>query len=383
MPSVNPSILVWARETAGLSVEAAAEKLGLSGPDRLQALETGQQPPTRRQLVNMSEKYHRPLLTFYLPNRPQDRDRGQDFRTLPGTEDRDSEALLDALLRDVQARQQLVRAALEEMDEDTTLRFVNSARMTSGVEALAASIREVLDVSRQVFRKRKNVTEAFELLRAGAEKAGVFVLLMGNLGSYHTDIDVRVFRGFALADKVAPFVIINEKDSRAAWSFTLLHELAHIWLGQTGISGYDSEDDVEKFCDSVAARFLLDPVELEEIIVSNARMNVLKERIGSFASARNVSRRMVAYNLRRAGRITAHMYTELSASFDADNAARKEQEKAGGGPDYYMVRRHRLGPGLIDAVKRMTAAGALSIPKAGRVLGVKATAVDRLVNRAV
>jgi hypothetical protein len=77
------------------------------------------------------------------------------------------------------------------------------------------------------------------------------------------------------------------------------------------------------------------------------------------------------------------MYTELSASFDADNAARKEQEKAGGGPDYYMVRRHRLGPGLIDAVKRMTAAGALSIPKAGRVLGVKATAVDRLVNRAV
>jgi transcriptional regulator with XRE-family HTH domain len=112
IPQINPSILKWARETAGLSVEEAAKKLGLSSRERLEALEGGQQVPTRRQLVNMSEKYHRPLLTFYLPNRPRERDRGHDFRTLPGVEDRDSEALLDALLRDVQARQQLVRAAM-------------------------------------------------------------------------------------------------------------------------------------------------------------------------------------------------------------------------------------------------------------------------------
>jgi len=312
MPQINPNILIWARETAGLSIEAAAKKLGLSGPERLQALEGGQQVPTRRQLINMSEKYHRPLLTFYLPNRPPGGYRGQDFRTLPGGEDRDSEALLDALLRDVQARQQLVRAALEEMDEDKTLPFVNSARMTDGVEALARSIRDVLGVGLEEFRNQKNVTDAFALLRAAAEKVGVFVLLMGNLGTHHTDIEVRVFRGFALADSVAPFVIINEKDSRAAWSFTLLHELAHVWLGQTGISGYDSEDDVEKFCDSVAARFLLDPAELEGIVVPNATINELKERIGSFAGARNLSRKMVAYNLLRSRRITAHLYVELS-----------------------------------------------------------------------
>jgi Zn-dependent peptidase ImmA (M78 family)/transcriptional regulator with XRE-family HTH domain len=381
MPQINPRILTWARETAGLSIEAAARKLGLTG-ERLQALEDGQQAPTRRQLINMSEKYHRPLLTFYLPDRPQERDRGQDFRTLPGVEDRDSEALLDALLRDVQARQQLVRAALEEMDEDTTLPFVNSARMTDGFEALVASIRDVLGVSLEEFRKQKNVSDAFALLRSGAEKAGVFVLLMGNLGTHHTDIDVRVFRGFALADNIAPFVVINEKDSRAAWSFTLLHELAHIWLGQTGVSGYGSEDDVEKFCDSVAGRFLLDPAELEGIAPPNTTSNELRERIGTFAHARNLSRKMVAYNLLRSKRITTNLYAELSAAFDAENAAKKQEEKGEGGPDYYVVRRHRLGPGLVDLVKRMVAAGALSTPKAGRVLGVKATAVDRVVGRA-
>ena len=88
---------------------------------------------------------------------------------------------------------------------------------------------------------------------------------MGNLGSHHSDIDARVFRGFALADPVAPFVVVNEKDSRTAWSFTLLHELAHLWLGQTGVSGYDGEAEVEKFCDAVAARFLLDPQELLQL----------------------------------------------------------------------------------------------------------------------
>jgi Zn-dependent peptidase ImmA (M78 family) len=161
---------------------------------------------------------------------------------------------------------------MEETEEDRTLPFVASARMTAGVETIAMSIRDVLGVTLEEFRRQKNVTDAFGLLCAGAERAGVFVLLMGNLGTHHTDIYVRVFRGFALADNVAPFVVINEKDSRAAWSFTLVHEVVHIWLGQTGISGYGSEDEVEKFCDSVAARFLLDPKELEQIAVGNATL---------------------------------------------------------------------------------------------------------------
>jgi transcriptional regulator with XRE-family HTH domain len=265
MPQVNPKILIWARETAGLTVEAAAKKLGLSGPERLQALEAGERQPSRRQLLNMSEKYRRPLLTFYLEKPPRERDRGQDFRSLPEPPAVGSEALLDTLVRNVLARQQLVRAALEETDEDEALSFVASAEMSQGVDALVTSLRSVLAVSLDEFRAQKSVTEAFAILRAGAEKAGIFVLLMGNLGTHHTDIDVRVFRGFALADKVAPFVVINEKDSRAAWSFTLLHELTHVWLGQTGISGYESNVDIERFCDAVSARFLLAPEELAHV----------------------------------------------------------------------------------------------------------------------
>lgn len=382
MPKVNPHVLVWARKSAGLSEEEAAKKLGLSGPDRLKALESGDRDPSRRQLTNMSEKYRRPLLTFYLPSRPRESDRGQDFRTLPEGQEAGSEALLDALLRDVHARQGLVRAALEEAEEDVPLPFVGSASMGDGVDSLVNFMRSILGFSTKNFRNQNTIDDAFAVLRAATEKVGVFVLLMGNLGTHHTDIDARIFRGFALADDVAPFIVINEKDSRAAWSFTLLHELAHVFLGQTGISGYDGEAEVEKFCDTVAARFLLDPAELGAISVQEAAsLEELAEQINIFAGHRNLSRKMVAYNLLRSNLINSKVYRNLSESFDADRLSQKiDRPKRKGSPDYYVIRRHRVGPGLVSVVKRLVSGGALTTTKAGRVLGVKPTAVSRLVD---
>ena len=74
------------------------------------------------------------------------------------------------------------------------------------------------------------------------------------------------------------------------------------------------------------------------------------------------------------------MYERLNMQFDNDRiAAAQSKESSGSGPDYYVVRRHRMGPGLVNAVRRMVADGALTTSKAGTVLGVKPTAVPRLV----
>ena len=69
----------------------------------------------------------------------------------------------------------------------------------------------------------------------------------GDLGSHHTTIDVKVFRGFALADRFAPFVVINDKDAAEAWSFTLLHELCHLFLGETGVSAAKIDGAIKRF----------------------------------------------------------------------------------------------------------------------------------------
>jgi Zn-dependent peptidase ImmA (M78 family) len=185
-----------------------------------------------------------------------------------------------------------------------------------------------------------------------------------------------VFRGFALADPVAPFIVINENDARSAWSFTLLHELAHVFLGQTGISGYDGAEKIEQVCDDAAARFLLRREELLELLVGGLSLDNLLGTIGDFARGRKVSRKMVAYNLWKTGLITAEIYEQLSERLDEDR--RKQARQDGEGPDYYVVRRHRVGRGLTRLVERMVRSGVLTSTKAGRVLGVRPTAVGRM-----
>ncbi len=383
MPRTDPKVLTWARETAGFSVEAAAKKLGISA-QRLAAFETGEREPTRQQIVAMARRYHRPLVAFYLPAPPAEVRLPRDFRSLPEAPPPGSEALVTTLIRDVLARQQLVKSALEDQEEATALPFVGSLNLADGIEAAVFSLESLLGVDRNNFRAAKSVDAAFSILRTGAERAGIFVLLMGNLGTHHTDIDVRIFRGFALADEEAPFVVINEKDSRAAWSFTLLHELVHILLGETGISGYNGSEEIERFCDAVAGRFLLVPDELRQIdLGGRPSARALSERISAFSKPKNLSRKMVAYNLLRANLISSAMYQELSAGFDTERVKHKEEEETDqdGGPNYYVVRRHRLGSGLINFVDRMVSAGALTTPKAGLVLGVKPTNVYQLLGQ--
>jgi len=167
---------------------------------------------------------------------PRKGDRGEDFRGVPNR-DLAHEPLLDALVRDVKARQAMVRSVLEDEEESQPLPFVGSMSVNSGVGTVLASIRQTLDLDLPTFRAQGTAESAFSLLREKVEAAGVFVLLMGNLGSHHTALDTSTFRGFAIADTVAPFIIVNDQDAKSAWSFTLLHELAHLWLGATGISG--------------------------------------------------------------------------------------------------------------------------------------------------
>lgn len=383
MPKLNPQILVWARERAGLTLEDAARAIGLSGENaeaRLAEMEAGTRDPSRPQLVKMAERYRRPLLTFYLQAPPAPAPRTHDLRTLPEREP-GSEAILDALVRDVKTRQTLIRSALEDAEEAEPLAFVGSVQPAEGPDALAAAMRDVLKFDREAYRNARTVDAAFKILRDAVEAAGVYVLLMGNLGHHTSNLSPGVFRGMAIADPVAPFIVINETDARSAWPFTLLHELGHVFIGETAISGYDSEQAVERLCDDAAARFLLDRDELGALGNSEP-FDQLVDEIGAFATARKVSRKMVAYNLLRSACITPATYRQLAARFDEDRLEFARRAAGSGAPDYYVVRRHRVGPGLIRLVDRMVAEGALSTIKASRVLGVKATAVGRMTEQA-
>jgi len=387
MPSIRPNVLVWARETAGLSLDDAAEKIGMHGEgaaERLRAIELGQRSPSRSQLLRMAKAYHRSLLTLYLPAPPPKGDRGQDFRTLP--QQPINEPLVDALVRDVRTRQAMVRSALEDDSDTRPLPFIGSMTMGDGVAAVARSIQQTLGFDAAAFRATGDVNDAFAYLREKVEGVGIFVLLMGNLGSHHTDVEVSAFRGFAVADDIAPFVIINDHDARRAWSFTLLHEVAHLWLGATGISGPYGESQLERFCNDIASSLLLAVNELQTLDIHQGTTEADAARlISAFAEDRLISRSMIAYRLFRLGRVSERTWRNLTITFRQEwlagrQAQRERAQEREGGPNYYVVRRHRLGKGLLRFVEQSMQEGALTPTKAGLVLGVKPRSVAPLLS---
>lgn len=399
--NINPGILVWARQSAGLSLEDAATRIGihasaaLSAAEKLDALERGQKFPTRNQLAKIATVYRRPLITFYLRQPPPQASRGEDFRTLPVDVPPRENAKLDTLLRDIRARQEMVKSLLEDEEEPPRLDFVASISMPRGVQFVVESIAAKLEL-RLAADARRNGTadDLFKELRTRAERIGVFVLLVGDLGSHHHTISERVFRGFAIADPVAPFVVINDQDARAARSFTLIHELAHIWLGQTGISGMVAEDQtstpqgrVEQFCNDVAGKFLLPDhaFAARSGFEPNDAAQAM-QAIRQIADAWRVSEPMVAYRMSRMNWISGPVYRDIAGQYAARWHAQKarikeEAKESEGGPNYYTVKQFKVGNALLGLVQRSVRDNVLSHTKAAKVLGISPGVVEPLLKR--
>ena len=390
MPRVNPEILVWARKTAKMTQEEAADGLGIQSAkgmatEKLDDLEMGRVEPTRPMLLRMAKLYRRPLLVFYMSAPPRTGDRGQDFRSLPDDYSASDDVLIDTLIRNVIARQSILRSLLEDEEETKPLEFVNSAKIAEGKDSLLLKIKNLLKIDHTDFYDQEDNNKAFALVRSKVEAAGVIVLLIGDLGSHHTKINVEVFRGLALADEIVPFIVINDHDSHAAWSFTLLHELVHIFLGQSGISGGWAGMALERFCNDVAGEFLLPTNEITKLQIDpKDSIEEIEKSITQFARKRNLSSSMVAYKLLRSDIIDGPTWTQLTNDF-RERWLKNQEEKQGesqeqeGGPSYYTVRQHRVGITLINIIDRMLASGAVTTSKAGKVLGVKPKNVQSLI----
>ncbi|HEX8588193.1 XRE family transcriptional regulator [Pseudomonas sp.] len=388
MPGINPEVLVWARETAGLTRERAAKALAIGGTkvpgsEMLRSYETGEKEASRTLLAKMASVYRRPLLVFYLPSPPAQAERGEDFRTLPEELRIESKGPLDALVRDIYVRQDLVRNVLQDVEEAFPRDYVGSINVDFQPASVSNYIGQLIGFELTEFRRYGKSEEAFSYLRKLIEGVGTFVLLIGNLGSHHTDIPVEAFRGFALSDKIAPFIVINDQDAPPARSFTLLHEFAHILLGVTGLSGSRAEQKIERYCNDIASLLLLPDGELQKQNWHLENIETLTQQISGFARTINVSGTLVAYRLFTSGAIQQQTWNALAQKFRelwaAHKIATKEGRDGSGGPSYYVVKRHKLGGAIVNLVQRTMKEGALTATKAGRVLGVKPANVYNLV----
>ena len=398
--NVKPEVLIWARETAGFSLEEAAGKLFKDGVEetaleKLAEMEEGEKSPSRAQLNKFANLYKRPLLAFYMAEPPRTGRRGQDFRQTPDSRTTRQNAILDALLRDVKARQEAVRDILLDDEDFESLDYVGSLTTESSVGDVVAAISHRLGFDQKdLSLRRGNPEDLFKRLRAAAEEVGIFVLLMSDVGSWHSTIDASVFRGFAVADDAAPFVVINTKDAKAARAFTLIHEIAHIWLGQTGVSGAVSprapntkNARIEQFCNDIAGEFLLPDGEFKggAPAFDPTDADAAHAVIEAIAGRWSVSEPMVAYRLARRGELTEGAYQSLRAMYfdrwQASQARDKERQKGKIGPDPHVLSQHYLGNAYFEVIYRTVRGNALTYTKAASLLGAKPNAVESLLRK--
>lgn len=257
-------VLRWAADRACLS-DAILEKRFRKWPLWL----TGEAQPTLKQLENFARLTHTPIGYFFLPEPPELELPVPDFRTLRDEAMLEpSSALLDTLYL-CQQRQEWFRD-YARMHGLPRLTFVGSVTLADQAEDVAEAMRQSLSLS---IAERKGLPTWMDALRqliAKAEEAGVLVMASSIVGSNsHRKLNVDEFRGFALADDLAPLVFLNGADSKAAQMFTLAHELAHIWLDESGVSdpeaGNIPEQGIEKWCNQVAAELLMPLDELRQV----------------------------------------------------------------------------------------------------------------------
>jgi Zn-dependent peptidase ImmA (M78 family) len=396
--NINAKMLSWARKEAGISLAEAAGLAKISATkdktaeQRLEEWEQNKDRPTQNQLAAIAKAYYRPILTFYLPSPPARNADVADFRTVRDGGVGAPSPKLRALVSKIKARQQEVLELLRE-DEDEELEplpFVGRFRARRHVEEVANDIERVLNLPLSS-RERLNSNDALlRRLRDSAEAKGIFVLAQGDLGSHHTDIDPTEFRGFALADPFVPFVILNDNDARAAQTFTLIHELAHLWIGETGISNFDpfnggveSDRDNERFCNAVSAEFLMPKKAIIRAWQLHGSLN-LSEAIQAIAGNFGLSRAAVGHRLWRLGEIDGDRWWSLYRSYQAEWAAikKKRSESTDTPPQvYYPIKANQLGRRLIQTVLGALDAGAMSYSRASRILGVAPNGFEKLRSR--
>ncbi|MEF8753308.1 MAG: ImmA/IrrE family metallo-endopeptidase [Accumulibacter sp.] len=365
---VNRELLTWARERAGMNTLELAGRF-----PKLGEWEDGTLLPTLRQLEEFARTVHVPIGYLFLPAPPQEALPIPDFRTVADrVVARPSPNLLDTIYL-CQQRQDWFRD-YARVHALAPLAFVGSAGVQDSPERVAEAMRQALALSVEDRQRVPTWTDALRQLAAKAEDAGVLVMASSILGSNsHRKLDVEEFRGFALADDLAPLVFINAADSKAAQMFTLAHELAHLWLGESGVSdpvaGQPPAQRVERWCNAVAAEFLVPLAALRSEHEADAPIG---DEIQRLARIFKVSTLVALRRLFDARFIDEDT---LWQGYRDELARIRALDRGGtGGGDFYRTLGARTGRRFARAVLSSTLEGQTLFQDAFRMLGVRKTA---------
>lgn len=360
---VSPEILRWACLRAGLDTQTILQKL-----PQFSAWERGEKKPTLKQLERFSRIVHAPVGFMFLPAPPEEHLPIPDFRTLGNVNvAHPSPDLLETIYL-CQQRQEWYRNFLISVHNDP-LPFAGSASQKDSVKRIAQEIRQTLGFEIESRSKLSTWEDALRQFIAQSDDSGIMVMVSGVVGSNsHRKLNYEEFRGFALSDDRAPLIFINGKDTKSAQMFTLAHELAHIWLGKTGVSDVGPltkpSNKMELWCNEVAAEIL---VPIDSMKQQYRKAEQTTDTIGRLARFYKVSTLVILRRMFDAQFIT---YSEYHNLYN-DELERLLNIKRSSGGNYYLTQPARVSKRFARALITSTLEGQTLHRDAFQLLGLK------------
>jgi Zn-dependent peptidase ImmA (M78 family)/transcriptional regulator with XRE-family HTH domain len=371
---IEPSILIWARESLGLSIAEVALKLDKDSKT-IQQWEHGNSFPTLAQLEKLAYNiYKRPLAVFFLPKPPKETTPKQDFRTLPENEIARLSPDLRLIIRKAKHHQLVLKQINDNKNpvSKPIHREFNLEKLNSK-NKFASNLREYLGITKSLQQNFKNPELAFNYYRNLIEKNGVFVF----------QYPLKEIRGFSLTDREFPVIVINSGDSPNGKIFSLFHELCHILFNTGGIfRDYYSEElkqnpnKIEVLCNQFASDILLPGSELlkEVLVLENSDNKEWSENtLRAIAFNYKVSKEVVLRKLLEAGKTTQTFYvnTRIKWNEKYKHDLEKKQKTHQGGPTYHITNMSHLGKNFVTQVLTNYHSGKLTGSEVADFLSIK------------
>lgn len=359
--TISREMLLWAISRD----EQGADSLIQTVP-RIREWLAGEKKPTMPQLKDLARRTHTPLGFFFLPEPPSD-----DALPIPyfrtstdGRLVRPSINLLDTV-RKMQLRQDWMRDFLIT-EGNPPLPFVGRAHRSMPVDDVVEIVRNALELEPDWADQEPNWEEALTKLFGAAERSGILVMVSGMVGyNTHRLLDPDEFRGFTLTDEYAPLIFVNRRDAKAAQMFTVAHELAHVALSASAVFDLRdlqvADDPVEKFCNLVAAEFLVPAKRMREHWAGARFIPALARRFK--VSQIVVARRALDLELMSQEQFTVFYHEYRSREWASNSGS--------GGGNFHQTARYRMGIPFSRAIIQSVREGTTLYSEAYRLTGLK------------
>jgi Zn-dependent peptidase ImmA (M78 family) len=317
---------------------------------------------------------------LFLPTPPVETLPIPDFRTVEAIKlERPSPDLLDTIYS-MERRKDWLRDDRIECEADP-LEFVGSAKLTDDPYAIGREMRRSVGLAEGWATKITTWELAVGELRRLIEELGVIAVINGVVGNNgYRKLNVEEFRGFAISDDYAPAIFVNGSDAKSAQMFTLAHEFAHLWLGQSALTdvGVNTKHNskVEMWCDRAAAEFLVPEKELR------AAWKELRSMSSPFliaARAFKVSPIVIGRRAMDLGLIDKSAFFAFYEAYI--QRERKKKESASRGGNFYLTQNNRVGEMFARQLVFAALDGRVSFKEAYSLTGLNGGAFQEYAER--